>query len=311
MKEQLKQVIETKSESLKNGYFNKEELLLYKIPEEKINIILDYQNKLPVLQQDNDTWINTRDLWQQLGVGANTKYADWIKQQIKDMDLEEGLDYFIDFVSKRKTSNIGFMTSKAKTSNTLDFVSKANKYPSQGGRPTIDYIVKVSTAKEIAMVAGAKGGNTSAELKENSKLTRKYFIAIEEAFKKRNEWNYGRKGSLNMCRELRGALIAHNKELLDNLPTWIKSPNTYQIEFTLLNSIIIGMSAQKYREINKLKPNESIRNHFNDDQLDYVERLERYDAQLINTQHIFNYESRKKILEVEFNSIKRKTVRYI
>ena len=284
MKEQLKQVVETKSESLKNGYFNKEELLLYKIPEEKINIILDYQNKLPILQQDNDTWINTRDLWEQLGVGRD--YTNWTKQQIKDMDLEEGSDYFTSHLQRR----IG---------------------TTQGFQEFLQYNIKISTAKEIAMVAGAKGGNTSAELKENSKLARKYFIAIEDAFKKRNEWNYGRKGSLNMCRELRRALIAHNKELLDNLPTWIKSPNTYQIEFTLLNSIIIGMSAQKYREINKLKPNESIRNHFNDDQLDYVERLERYDAQLINTQHIFNYESRKKILEVEFNSIKRKTVRYI
>lgn len=279
-----KKIVEVVSESLKKGYFDKEELLLYKVTEDNINLILEYQMKLPILQQDNDTWIDARDLWTQLGVGRD--YSDWIKQQINDMDLIVNSDYLV-------------------------FTPLKGKIYSSVGRPTIDFNIKVSTAKEIAMVAGAKGGNTSAELKENSKLARKYFIAIEEAFKKRNEWNNGRKGSLIMCTELRGAIIQYESQLIDNLPSWIKSTIMYQNEFCLLNSIIIGMTAQKYREINKLKPKESIRNSFTNDQLDYVERLERYDAQLIKTQHIFDYESRRKILQNEFNEISRKTKKYV
>lgn len=283
-KEKTKKVIEVTSNSLKNGFFNKKELLLYKISEDNINLILEYQNKLPILQQDNISWIDARDLWSELGVGRD--YSTWIKQQINDMDLQENND-FVTTPLQRGIAGTG------------------------GFKEIIQYNIKISTAKEIAMVAGAKGGNTSAELKANSKLSRKYFIAIEDAFKQRKDWNYGRKGSLIMCKELKGSLIKYNEQLVHNLPTWIKSTNMYQNEFCLLNGIIIGMSAQRYREINKLKPNEQIRNTFTDDQLDYVERLERYDAQLINTQKIFDYEKRKKILQDEFIEISRKTVRYV
>lgn len=102
-------------------------------------------------------------LWEQLGVKRD--YTDWIKQQIRDIDLEEGFDYSL---------------------------SKGSKTSGRGGYNKINYLIKVSTAKEIAMVAGAKGGRTSKELKENSKLARKYFIAIESAFKSRKSWNNDR-----------------------------------------------------------------------------------------------------------------------
>ena len=50
-------------------------------------------------------------------------------------------------------------------------VKKPNK---QGGRPSIEYNLTISTAKELAMVQNSDIG----------RIARKYFIAIETAYKK-------------------------------------------------------------------------------------------------------------------------------
>lgn len=71
-------------------------------------------------------------LREQLGVGRD--YNTWIKQQIDDIGLEEEFDYKI------------------------DTPLKVNQKGRGGDRRSIGYNIKVSTAKEIAMVAGAKGG---------------------------------------------------------------------------------------------------------------------------------------------------------
>ena len=89
----------------------------------------------------------------------------------------------------------------------LETPLKANQNNHGGDRRSMDYMIQVFTAKEIAMVAGSKGGNTSKELKEMSKLVRRYFIVIEKAFKNRINWNNNRKNTLINCKELRCALI--------------------------------------------------------------------------------------------------------
>lgn len=194
----------------------------------------------------------------------------------------------------------------------LDSPLKVNQNHKGGDRRSIDYLIQVSTAKEIAMVAGSKGGNTSKELKEMSKLVRKYFIIIEKAFKNRTSWNKNRKNTLINCKELRSALIIKREELLNGVPDeWITNGNLYSIEFSLLNSVILGMSATQYRKEHNISSNEQIRNYFSEDQLDDVERLERYDAQLIISQEIFSYEERKHILQTEYNRVKNRKTKWV
>lgn len=193
----------------------------------------------------------------------------------------------------------------------IETPSKGNQRKYGGDNRSIDYLLKVSTAKEIAMVAGAKGGRTSKELKEMSKLVRKYFITIERAFKNRVKWNHNRKNTLINCKELRGALICQREELLNGLPEWITNTNLYSTEFSLLNSVIIGMSANRFREINNIPERGLIRNYFSEDQLDDVERLERYDAQLIIVQEIYSYDERKQILQKEYNRVKNRKTKYV
>jgi len=273
------------SVSFKNGKFTEDELKQYGLSDDEIATILEYQALLPILQEENENWISARLLHNQLKVSRD--FATWIKKQINDMELLENVDYKLDSPLKVNQNNHG------------------------GDRRSVDYLIRVSTAKEIAMVAGSKGGKTSVELKAMSKLARKYFIIIEKAFKSRTNWNKNRKSALINCKELRGALITKREELLNGVPEWITNGNLYSIEFSLLNTVILGMSATQYRKEHNISSNEQIRNYFSEDQLDDVERLERYDAQLIISQEIYTYEERKQILQTEYDHVKNRKTKWV
>ena len=87
------------------------------------------------------------------GLGVKQKFADWIKNSLDSVDATDK-EYFL---LKGKTSNIG-------------------------GRPSIDYIIKLETAKEICLVAGASN-RANPELKRKSKEYRRYLINVEEKYK--------------------------------------------------------------------------------------------------------------------------------
>ena len=267
------------SESFKDGQFTEEELKQYGLSDNEIATILEYQPLLPmpILQENENNTISAKELHNQLKVSRD--FSTWIKQQIEDLELVENIDYFIDSPLK--------------------------------GSGLVDYQLKLSDAKEIAMLAGSKGGRTSEELKKMSKLVRKYFIAIEKAFKNRTNWNTNRKNTLINCKELRGALITKREELLNGVPEWITNGNLYSIEFSLLNTVILGMSATQYRKEHNISSNEQIRNYFSEEQLDDVERLERYDAQLIISQEIYSYEERKQILQTEYDRVKNRKTKWV
>ena len=265
------------SESFKDGQFTEEELKQYGLSDNEIATILEYQSLLPILQENENNTISAKELHNQLKVSRD--FSTWIKQQIEDLELVKNIDYFIDSPLK--------------------------------GSGLVDYQLKLSDAKEIAMLAGSKGGRTSEELKKMSKLVRKYFIAIEKAFKNRTNWNTNRKNTLINCKELRGALITKREELLNGVPEWITNGNLYSIEFSLLNTVILGMSATQYRKEHNISSNEQIRNYFSEDQLDDVERLERYDAQLIISQEIYSYEERKQILQTEYDRVKNIKTKWV
>ena len=93
-------------------------------------------------------------------------------------------------------------------------------------------------------------------------------------------------------------MIVHRKRLLENIPDWARS--LQQAEFCLFNNIIIGMSASDYRKLHNLKKSDSIRNTFNEKQLEYVAELEKYDADLIIVQNIFDYNEREEILTKKY-----------
>ena len=182
---------------------------------DETKIILDYQKKLPILLEDNDTWINARDLWKQLVV--KKKFADWIKNQIVTFELLENQGYYTTSLQREIANN--------------------------GSADITEYHIKVETAKSIALVAGFKGGNISPELKENSKLAHKYFILMEEAVKRSCHWELIRyplkEGYKLMQKELNEYM---NRMVQRNADDW-----DYSIEADALNVIATGFKAQEIR----------------------------------------------------------------
>lgn len=277
------------SKQLKTGKFNKKELSLYEgVTEKDKQIILDYQKKLPCLQQDNDNWINGRKLYEQLCVKKH--FADWIKQQLEDIDAEEDTDFITNWY-KGSEPYVGNAQYSPQKLTALGY-SK-------------EYLITIETAKEVSMVAGARGGKTNKELKENSKLARKYFIAIEKAFESRYIWNESRQKSIDAYHDLRKIVFAdmyNENKLKEYLPKWWSTKvylngkgyitNTYSYELYLLDLIIIGMSAKEYRQINNLKSSELIRNTFNDEQLEDFEMLQCKSAEYLEVQGIWNTNER-------------------
>lgn len=260
MKDKIKKCT---SKNLKSGDLKENELSIYDTKMTDADIIMRYQSLLPVLQQDGSTTVNARDLHNQLG--SKRQFADWIKEQIDKYGFEENIDFSIS--------------------------QKCEKPNKSGGRPSIEYNITISTAKELAMVQNNDMG----------RIARKYFIAIESAYKNREDWNYDRADSVISCKRLKQGLIKYNKQLCTSIPSY--TYNVHQAEFCLFNNIIIGTSATEYRRVMGLKKTDAIRNTFNEKQLEYIAELERYDADLILVQNIFNYDKRYEILEKKYKQM--------
>lgn len=264
------------SESLKYGKFTEEELKQYGLSNSEISTIIEYQALLPIFQgNDENSTVNARDLHKQLKNGW--KFTEWIDNRIKSYQLIKDVDYSM--------ASVKYETIKGKIPP----------------KDTTDYILTLDCAKQLAMVERTDIGS----------LVRRYFITIEKAFKNRTSWNKNRKNTLINCKELKSALITKREDLLNGTPEWITNGNIYSIEFSLLNSVILDMSATQYRKEHNISATEQIRNYFTEDQLDDVERLERYDAQLIISQEIYSYDERRKILQTEYNRVKNRKAKWI
>lgn len=182
---------------------------------EETQVILDYQKALPVLLEDNDTWIDAKDLWSQLCV--QKKYSDWIKNQIETFELQE---------------NNGYYTT-----------SLQREIANGGHKDEIHYQIKVETAKSIALVIAYKGGNVSKELKAKGKLVHKYFILMEKAVKKNTEWELIRHPLREGYNTMKAALNNYmNRMIQRDADDW-----DYRLEADALNIIATGFSAKEIR----------------------------------------------------------------
>jgi len=106
------------------------------------NLIILENGLVPVYQSENGKAVNARELHEFLEVGKD--FTNWIKNRISKYGFIENEDYVI--------------------------FAENGENP---GRPKIEYILNMDTAKEIAMVQNNGKGSQA----------RKYFISIEKKFK--------------------------------------------------------------------------------------------------------------------------------
>ena len=253
--------------NLRKNSFKEEELKQYvkngDLKESDIKIILDYQKLLPVLQQEDGSWINAKTLHKELKVGKD--FTTWIKGRISKYEFVENEDY------------------------KLDSPKLVNQNSHGGDRKSKIYSLTLDMAKELSMVENNKIG----------RISRKYFISIDKAFKARRLWNIDRWETLEHYKNYRKIINLSKKELMPTMPDWCKKrgdQGVFMGEANLLNEIIIGMSASDYRFKHCLPKDEPVRNHFNNFELQMVAELEKFDTDLIRLQEMYDYEERRKLL---------------
>ena len=104
--------------------------------------IIEYDKKfIPVYKTEKGTEV-IRGSELHNGLNVEKAFSTWIKKQLENIDAIENIDFF------------------------------PLKEESNGGRPFIEYIIKLETAKEICLVAGASP-RANKELKEKSKANKK------------------------------------------------------------------------------------------------------------------------------------------
>lgn len=115
-----------------------------------------------IINNEEVNAVNARELWKFLE--SKQEFANWIKSRIKEYGFEEGKDFLINL---SKTLN-------GKPSKDFDLTNLSNQTGRGGNRRSIDYIITIDMAKELSMV----------ENNEKGKLARRYFIEIENQYRK-------------------------------------------------------------------------------------------------------------------------------
>lgn len=110
------------------------------------NLMLIENGLIKVYRTDTGEYVvDGRELWR--GLGSKQEFTNWVKKRLKDCDAVENEGYF-SFDKKIKRATTGGTTSK-------------------------EYIIKLDTAKEMAML----------ERNEIGKQYRRYFIEIEKKYR--------------------------------------------------------------------------------------------------------------------------------
>jgi anti-repressor protein len=169
--------------------------------------------------------VNGRELHE--GVGNKRQFADWIKQRLEEVEAVENQD----FIS----------------------ISQNCEKPN-GGRPTIEYLIKLDTAKEMAML----------ERNEKGKEYRRYFIEVEKKFKQQSFDQSQLSPQLQMFNQMFQVMAtleietSEQKKQINQLTettqaikdTIILQPDNWRETINkMINRIVDRVGSQRFREI--------------------------------------------------------------
>ena len=206
---------------------------------DETQIILDYQKKLPILVEDNGNiehfCVNASDLHSQLNV--KVRLSRWAENNIVS-NFEENKDYKIVF--------------KDVENNTVAFEDHCSLSPQKLNAIGVSkvYMLTLDVSKEIAMFAGT-ALHANAELKELSRLARRYFILMEKAVKSNVEWELIRYPLRQGYKQMQKALDEYMMRMVQrNADDW-----DYRFEADAINVIATGFPAKEIRSYVGCKDN--------------------------------------------------------
>ena len=157
--------------------------------DEEIKLVLDYQEAFPSLQDTSkDAVVDGRTLWEELKVQQD--FTHWIKKQLEKVDAVKGEDFSVVF------ENFAQFTQ--------DELKEMSSQQRSAYGVTVEYVLNIDIAKEIAMVTGV-AQKMNEETKRLSKLVRKYFITIEKAIRLAHEWEDTRLESKKLQKQMMSA----------------------------------------------------------------------------------------------------------
>ena len=80
-----------------------------------------------------------------------------------------------------------------------------------------------------------------------------------------------------------------------------ENPFVYSNEFDMINKMVLGMSTRDFRNIHEIKKGESIRPYLTKQQIELIQKLQKYDSVLVDV--LPTYDERKKALLKFYESI--------
>ena len=161
------------------------------------------QEIIKIQENNGKQAVSARELYEFLEV--NTKFADWCGRMFEQYGFEEGMDFI---------PNLGKST---------------------GGRPSIDYVLSLNCAKEIAMIQRTPKG----------KQARAYFIACEEKLREMSKPLSTidiLKLSIQKLEEQEAKIEAVKEEVKELKATTQTRPNYFTVVgYANLNGISVGL----------------------------------------------------------------------
>lgn len=202
---------------------------------------MDELISIKVIQKDfnggKKRFVSARELYRWLGVGRD--FSNWIKDRIKKYDFTENLDYFI------AIAKFGDGISRQSKGKIVD--AKTHKVLPK------EYIISIDMAKELAMV----------ENNEKGKIVRKYFIRVENDFKKVMQIAKHDPKLINQLTasffETREETKGFRRDFTDSIKEFVDEKN-YGTYTDMLYSFLFLERAKEYRKLLNLAKKDFTRN---------------------------------------------------
>lgn len=194
------------------------------------NLMLIENGIVPIYQgRSEQQLVNARDLYDYLGV--KTPYHKWIARRINKYGFIFGED---------------FWTFLSETLN---------------GRPSTNYILKLDTAKEFAMV----------ENNERGRSIRKYFIEVEKRYKRSSAQEAKRIAQREAGKMVRSMLTDTIRDIIPETP---HKKFAYPNYTRLIYRILFNKSVAELRAERGLKRKDALRDFFGPDELEQIQQYE-------------------------------------